>query len=80
MGTPVFSINKTDRHHITEILLRVALNNITYNPKHLDIKHKFKRLRVINVLKEFKNKFIVCFPSLMKTTRYHDFEFFIFPF
>ena len=31
-GTPVSSINKTDRRDITEILLRVALNtiNITY--------------------------------------------------
>ena len=25
-GTPVFSTNKTDRHDITEILLKVALN------------------------------------------------------
>ena len=28
MGTPVSSINKTDRHDITEILLKVALNTI----------------------------------------------------
>ena len=27
-GTPVSSTNKTDRHDITEILLKVALNNI----------------------------------------------------
>jgi hypothetical protein len=27
-GTPVFSTNKTDRHNITEILLKVALNTI----------------------------------------------------
>jgi hypothetical protein len=27
-GTPVFSKNKTDRHDITEILLKVALNTI----------------------------------------------------
>jgi len=27
-GTPVFSTNKTDLHEITEILLKVALNNI----------------------------------------------------
>jgi hypothetical protein len=27
-GTPVFSTNKTDRHDITEILLKVALNTI----------------------------------------------------
>jgi len=28
-GTPVSSANRTDRHDITEILLKVALNNIT---------------------------------------------------
>ena len=33
-GTPVSSINKTDRHKITEILLKVALNTITH-PTHL---------------------------------------------
>jgi hypothetical protein len=27
-GTPVSSTNKTDRHDITEILLKVALNTI----------------------------------------------------
>ena len=32
-GTPVSSINKTDRHDITEILLKVALNNIN-QPTH----------------------------------------------
>ena len=31
-GTLVASINKTDRHDITEILLRVALNTKTLNP------------------------------------------------
>ena len=29
LGTPVSSTNKTDRHAITEILLKVALNTIT---------------------------------------------------
>ena len=32
-GTPVSSINKTDRHDIIEILLKVALNTLTHNPK-----------------------------------------------
>ena len=31
-GTPVSSTNKTDRHDITEILLKVALNTITITP------------------------------------------------
>jgi hypothetical protein len=30
-GTPVSSINKTNRHYITEILLKVALNTIKPN-------------------------------------------------
>jgi hypothetical protein len=30
-GTPVSSTNKTDRHNITEILLKVALNTINLN-------------------------------------------------
>jgi hypothetical protein len=32
-GTLVSSTNKTDHHDITEILLKVALNNITLTPK-----------------------------------------------
>jgi hypothetical protein len=30
-GTPVSSTNKADRHDITEILLKVALNTINLN-------------------------------------------------
>jgi hypothetical protein len=32
-GTPVSSINKTDRHDIAEILLKVALNTTALTPK-----------------------------------------------
>ena len=32
-GTPISSTNKTDRHNVTEILLKVALNTITITPK-----------------------------------------------
>jgi hypothetical protein len=31
-GTPVSSVNKTDRHDIPEILLKVALNTINQPP------------------------------------------------
>jgi hypothetical protein len=31
LGSPVFSTNKTDRHDITEILLKVTLNTIKPN-------------------------------------------------
>ena len=34
-GTPVFSTNKTYRHDKTEILLKVALNTIKSNQKHV---------------------------------------------
>ena len=33
-GPPVSSTDKTDRHHITEILLKVALNTIKQSNKH----------------------------------------------
>jgi hypothetical protein len=31
-GTPISTINKTDFHDITELLLKVALNTITLKP------------------------------------------------
>ena len=31
-GTQVSSTNRTDRHDITEILLKVALNTVIYQP------------------------------------------------
>jgi hypothetical protein len=36
-GAQVSSTNKTDNHDITEILLTVALNTITNNPKTIEI-------------------------------------------
>ena len=37
--SPVSSINKTDSHNITEILLKVALNTITLTPlTEIDVK------------------------------------------
>jgi hypothetical protein len=33
LGPPVYSTNKTDRHDITEILLKVALNTIKQTNK-----------------------------------------------
>jgi hypothetical protein len=33
-GTPVFSTNKTDRHDLAEILLKVALNTIKQTNQH----------------------------------------------
>ena len=36
-GIPVSSTNKTDSHHITEILLKVASNTITLIPNILNV-------------------------------------------
>ena len=41
-GTPVSSTNKTDRHDITEIVLKVDLNTITLNPLFAIICYDFK--------------------------------------
>ena len=41
-GIPISSTNKADRHDITEILLKVALNTITINPIPLKIFYKSK--------------------------------------
>jgi hypothetical protein len=39
-GTPVSATNKTDRHDIAEILLKVALNTITPNQTKLNVLQK----------------------------------------
>ena len=44
--TPVSSTNKTDHHDITEILLKVALNNISLN-------HKPKALTIVLSVLQF---------------------------
>ena len=36
-GTPISSINETDRHDITEVLLKVALNTITLTPNPVEV-------------------------------------------
>ena len=41
-GTPVSSINKTDRHDIAEILLKVALNTMTLTLTHLHFESLMK--------------------------------------
>jgi len=38
-GTPVSSINKTDRHNITELLLKVALNTINQPNQSFSLSH-----------------------------------------
>jgi hypothetical protein len=43
--TQVFSTNKTERHDITEILLKVALNTINMNQHEYQHFHQMRKLR-----------------------------------
>ena len=43
LGTPVSSTNKTDRHDITEILLKVALSTINQSTTHI-LFYNFRRV------------------------------------
>jgi hypothetical protein len=46
-GNPVFSTNKTDRHDIAEILLKVALNTIKQKDKQTNMmQHHFFCYRI----------------------------------
>jgi hypothetical protein len=42
-GTPVFSTNKTDRHNITEIAWKVALNTTTISLLDKNISERFPK-------------------------------------
>jgi hypothetical protein len=48
-GTPVSSINKTDRHYIAEILLKVALNTITLIRNHDLLRWRLSMLTVTQI-------------------------------
>jgi hypothetical protein len=48
-GTPVPSANKTNRHDIAEILLKVALNIKTMTLKTTKLKRKVKELLIFGV-------------------------------
>jgi hypothetical protein len=47
VDTPVFAINKTGRHDITEILLKVALNATTLSPSYIMEKQQHETLQLI---------------------------------
>jgi hypothetical protein len=53
VGTPVYSINKTDRHDINEILLKVALNTRT-----LSLQRMFALKRCIHTYGDAKQNCI----------------------
>jgi len=44
-GTLVSSTNKTDRHDITEILLKVVLNTIKQTNKHICVSERFIQIK-----------------------------------
>ena len=48
--TPVSSTNKTDRHDITEILLKVALNTITLR----DIVYQLRNFFIPKIIVDFR--------------------------
>ena len=53
IGTPVSSTNKTDRHDITEIFLKLALNTWTPNPKLVILKqHKKCVMSFVSITKK----------------------------
>jgi hypothetical protein len=57
-GTPVSSTNKTDRHDITEILLKVALNTINQTKaNHLLFQYCWARISVKGVV--YKTKILL---------------------
>jgi len=60
-GTPVSSTNKTDRHDITEILLKVALNTITPDPRRWEQRSHAK---VVHQLKIHKKNVFFLFGSI----------------
>jgi hypothetical protein len=47
LGTPVSSTNKTDRHDITEILLKVALNTINQTNQFIMYWRKIRQIKSI---------------------------------
>jgi hypothetical protein len=71
LGAPVSSTNKSDRHDITEILLKVALNTITLTLLELIMKSKINRYKARKTLKfkshifykkwQWKNHYFHCF-------------------
>ena len=55
LGLLVSSTNKTDRHDITEIFLKVALNTITPNP--LTQQSSLSILNFVNIIERRKRKY-----------------------
>ena len=65
-GTPVSSTNKTDRHDITEILLKVAFNIIT-----LTLPRFLCRVKYLEIFYIFVWMYSVSFSKMTKSTFVH---------
>ena len=71
-GPPVSSTNKTDRHNITEILLKVALNTIKQSNKQTNILHGSRWLS--GFLKSLKLNTTDLSPRTDTHTKCYDFQ------
>ena len=67
LGTPVFFTNKTDRHDISEILLKVALNTIIPTPNSLSSLEEFEDTRSESVNRRMTDNTMA--PKKDKTTK-----------
>jgi hypothetical protein len=61
-GTPVSSTNKTDRHNVTEILLKVELNTMNH-------KTKQKVRKLLSFLIMYLDRFIIIYISCFRVFR-----------
>jgi hypothetical protein len=73
MGKQLVNFNKTDRHDITEILLKVALNTIKQTNKnihfqHTDLFHYLVHSTYANILKNIYKHFQQYFSYIMATS------------
>ena len=63
LGTAVFSTNKTDRHDVTEILLKVALNTISHQYHIICMQNMYDNQFHCNIIFQICQPESDCFPD-----------------